>query len=303
MKELNKIESRKLYEDLKNKNPKMSLDKLLYEAFNQVKENDNDSFDKFKACLLEANNINEYDYYTKNVKPEIKKYVEENIFPQYAQNDQGHGILHIIEVIRRSFALKETLGLELNDNMVYVIAACHDLGKYEEKEGGEKHAVIAGRRFFNDKKMQEFFGEEERKRVKEAIEDHSSSLEDMPRSDYGKLVSSADRNTSIRMVFIRSFFVGKRRNPTQTISDYLEFTLQRLRKRYSIEDSENMFFADETYEKFLEDMRLLLQDGDRFKELYREVNHITSDAHVLAEEPGETSYINLFKKKQQLGER
>lgn len=297
MKELNDELLRKLYEENKEKNLDLSLDELLYKIFEQVKENESDSYDKFKSKLLKANNINEYDYYTKNVNPEIKKYVEEKIFPQYAQNDQGHGILHILEVIRRSFALIDTLKLNLNNDIVYVIAACHDLGKYQEHETGEKHAIIAARKFINDKELTSFFKEQERMIIKEAIEDHSSSLEDMPRSDYGKLVSSADRNTSIRMVFIRSFFVGKRKNPDQTIADFLDFTFNRLRKRYSKEHSENMFFADKTYENFLKDMRLLLEDEKRFKDLYCEVNHITSYEHILDEEPGETSYINLFQAK------
>ena len=295
MKVLNKDELISLFKKCKEKDQEKSLDEILEIAYENVKEDEGDSFDKFKAEFLKANGIDEYEYYTKNVNPELKHYIEENIFPQYSKNDQGHGILHILEVIRRSFALRETLGLKLDDNIMYAAAACHDWGKYEEHQTGEKHAKIAGRRFINDKKLKTFFTEQDAITVKEAIEDHSSSLEDMPRSDYGKLVSSADRNTSIRMVFIRSFFVGKRKNPTQTIPDYLEYTLQRLRKRYSEEDSENMFFADKTYENFLVDMRNLLKDGDKFKNLYCEINHISSYDHVLAQEPGETSYINMFK--------
>jgi len=297
MKELNEEVLKKIYEENKDEYVNLSLDELIELSFNQVKEEETDSFDKFKEDFLKANNINEYEYYTKNVNPEIKKYVEENIFQEYAKNDQGHGILHILEVIRRSFALMDTLKLRLDDNMVYVIAACHDWGKHQEHKTGEKHAIIAARNFMNDEVFPEFFTEEERIIIKEAIEDHSSSLEEMPRSNYGKLVSSADRNTSIRMVFIRSFFVGKRKNPDQLISDYLDFTFDRLRKRYSPEHSENMFFADKTYENFLKDMRLLLEDEKRFKDLYCEVNHITSYEHTLSEEPGETSYINLFKAK------
>ena len=45
-------------------------------------------------------------------------------------------------------------------------------------------------------------------------------------------------------------------------------------------------------------MRTLLKDGDKFKNIYCETNHITSYDHVLAEEPGETSYINMFKAKE-----
>ena len=243
--------------------------------------------------------IKEYNACTKEVSPEIKKYVEQEIFPQYSKNDQGHGILHILEVVRRSFVLNKSLNLGLDPNMIYVIAASHDLGKYQEHETGEKHAKIAGRRFIQNSSFSRFFTDSQRQTIKEAIEDHSSSLEDMPRSDYGKLVSSADRNTSIEMVFIRSFFVGKRKNPDQNMEDYLEFTLNRLRKRYSEEDSENMFFADSDYETFLADMRELLKDGEKFKNLYCEINHVSSRDHCLKDEPGETSYTNLFISKRE----
>ena len=95
------------------------------------------------------------------------------------KNNKGHGILHILEVIRRSFALKDTLKdtlkEDLDDDIIYAVAACHDLGKYEEQKGGEKHAIIAGRRFMNDETMPKFFDEKKRKDIKEAIEDNSSS--------------------------------------------------------------------------------------------------------------------------------
>lgn len=243
--------------------------------------------------------IKQYHECTKDVNSKLRKYVEENIFPQYAKNDQGHGILHILEVIRRSFVLNESLNLNLNPDMIYVIAASHDLGKHEEHSSGEKHAKIAGRRFIQNEDFSSFFNNQERLTIKEAIEDHSSSLEDMPRSDYGKLVSSADRNTSIEMVFIRSFFVGKRKNPEQNMEDYLEFTLNRLRKRYGLDNPENMFFADDDYETFLKEMRELLKDGEKFKNLYCEINHVTSRNHCLKDEPGETSYTNLFTPKRE----
>ena len=55
------------------------------------------------------NKIKEYQACTKDVDANLKKYVEEYLFPQYAKNDQGHGILHILEVIRRSFVLNNSL--------------------------------------------------------------------------------------------------------------------------------------------------------------------------------------------------
>ena len=279
---------KELYEKVKKENPDRSLDELLHEAFKTVKTSDIDSFEDFRALILKANNINEYDFYTKNVNPELKKYIESNIFPEYEKNDQGHGILHIREVIRRGFALNSTLKLGLDENMIYAITACHDVGKYIDHEN---HNFIAAKIFIENEDMKKFFTDGQRNIIKEAIEDHRSSLEDVPRSIYGKLVSSADRNTRIEIVFIRSFFVGKWRTPDENVEDFLDFTFKRLTKRYSKEKPENMFLEDETYKTFLKDMRNLLKDEVRFKNRYCEVNHIKSRKNKLSDEKGETSYI------------
>ncbi len=279
---------KELYEKVKKENPDRSLDELLQEAFKTVKTSDIDSFEDFRALILKANNINEYDFYTRNVNPELKKYIERNIFPEYEKNDQGHGILHIREVIRRGFALNSTLKLGLDENMIYAITACHDIGKYVDHEN---HNLIAAKIFIENEDMKKFFTDEQRNIIKEAIEDHRSSLEDVPRSIYGKLVSSADRNTRIEIVFIRSFFVGKWRTPDENVEDFLDFTFKRLTKRYSKEKPENMFLEDETYKTFLKDMRNLLKDEVRFKNRYCEVNHIKSRKNKLSDEKGETSYI------------
>ncbi len=279
---------KELYEKMKIENPDMSLDELLQESFKTVKTSEKDSFEDFRILILKANNINEYDFYTKNVNPELKKYIENKVFPEYEKNDQGHGILHIKEVIRRGFALNSTLKLGLDENMIYAITACHDVGKYIDYEN---HNLIAAKIFIENEDMKSFFTDEQREIIKEAIEDHRSSLEDTPRSIYGKLVSSADRNTRIEIVFIRSFFVGKWRTPDENVEDFLDFTFKRLTKRYSKEKPENMFLEDETYKTFLQDMRNLLKDEVKFKNRYCEVNHIKSRQNKLSDEKGEIGYI------------
>lgn len=279
---------RKLFEEVKTENANMSLDEILYEVYERANLGENENFDKVRSLILNANDINEYEYYTKEVNPELKRYIEENVFPEYDKNDKAHGIIHIREVIRRAFALRETLKLDLDTDMVYAIAACHDLGKYIDHETHEK---IAGDRFIKDENMKRFFTDEQRVMVKEAIEDHRSSFADTPRSDYGKLISSADRNTRIEIVFIRSFFVAKSRTPEMGMEDYLDFTFKRLSKRYGEENPENMFFEDETYRVFLEDMRQLLKNEVEFKNRYCEVNHIQSRKNKVCDEKGETAYL------------
>ena len=131
--------------------------------------------------------LSEIEQYTSEVNPELKKYIGENIFPQYEKNYKGHGILHILEVIRRAFALNKNLNLGLDKNMIYAIASCHDLGKYINSDIHEK---IAADFFIKDNNMKRFFNDEQRIIIKEAIEDHRSSKKDHPRTKYGELIIS-----------------------------------------------------------------------------------------------------------------
>ncbi len=282
-----------IFETVKEKNPTLSLDELLYQTYLRVRVRETDNFDKYRSSILETNGIDELEYYTSSVDKDLKEYVETYVFPQYSKNDGAHGIVHILEVIRRSFALNDTFKLGLKPNMIYAIAAYHDLGKHEDHEN---HHLIGAKRFLNDTEVHRFFTDEEIQTIKEAIEDHRSSKEDEPRSVYGKLVSSADRNTSIDIVFIRSFFVAKERQPETQIEDYLDYTIKRLSKKYDEENPENMFYEDQTYQEFIKDMRTLLNQEEAFKERYCQVNHITSRTNKVRDYLGEVSYTKRLKK-------
>ena len=225
------------------------------------------------------------------VDEKLKQYICNNIFPRYAKNDLGHNIVHIKEVIRRSFVLDKTFNLNLDENMLFTIASYHDLGKYLDHE---RHHLIAGKLFFEDENMKQFFNDEQRKVIREAIEDHRSSKKDSPRSVYGKLISSADRNTSIEIVFIRSFFVAHERMPEENIEEYLDYTIKRLSKKYSIDNPENMFYEDKVYQDFLVEMRKLLQQPEKFKQEYCRINRIISRKHKVCEEKGR---IDLMEQK------
>ena len=85
--------------------------------------------------------------------------------------------------------------------------------------------------------------------------------------------------------------------PETNIEEYLDYTIQRLSKKYDEENPENMFFEDETYKVFIQDMRALLKREEEFKNRYCEVNHIVSRANRVKEEQGEIAYIKIFKRK------
>ena len=57
---------------------------------------------------------------------DLVEFVETKILPQYAEFDRAHNMEHVTRVIRRSLDLVKTTGADIN--MVYAIAAYHDLG-------------------------------------------------------------------------------------------------------------------------------------------------------------------------------
>ena len=125
----------------------------------------------------------------------LKKYIEENLFPQYNKNEKAHNIEHIKFVIRRSFELIEQNELDVDNDIVYVVAAYHDIGHHIDPQ---KHEIVSAEMMAKDEKLKNFFSKEELLIIKEAIEDHrASSDRDEPRSIYGKIVSSADRNNTV----------------------------------------------------------------------------------------------------------
>ena len=92
------------------------------------------------------------------VNEELKKYIEDNIFPEYNKNEKGHGIEHIKYVINRSFELVEENNLDVNLNMVYVIAAFHDIGHHID---AKTHEIISADIMSKDKALPKFFNKDE----------------------------------------------------------------------------------------------------------------------------------------------
>lgn len=164
--------------------------------------------------------------------------------------------------------------------MIYVIAAFHDIGKHIDNSIHEK---IAAEIFMKDEFIRKFFSKEKLIVMKDAILDHRSSKKDKPKTTYGELVSSADRNTSINTVFKRSFYVGLEKQPDTSVDDYLKFTRKRLIKKYSLESPENMFYEDFIYANFLQEMRLLLDNEKDFEDKYCLVNNLSERNLSLSE--------------------
>ena len=92
------------------------------------------------------------------INKELKQYIENNIFPEYNKNEIGHGINHIKYVIDRSFQLVKENNLDVNLDMVYVIASYHDIGHHIDSK---RHEIISAEIMSKDKNLEKFFNKEE----------------------------------------------------------------------------------------------------------------------------------------------
>lgn len=195
------------------------------------------------------------------IKEEIKQYIEKNVLPEYQKNDKGHNNKHIDYVIRRSFEIIEQNNLDVSHNIVYVIAAYHDIGHHIDAKNHEK---VSADIMSKDENLKRFFSPEKLKIIKEAIEDHRASAEHDPRNIYGKIVSSADRNNTVEKCLERSYFYGKRLNPEATDEQLYERAFEHLNKKFGYDGYAKFYFKDREYEEFLQDIRRILKDKKTF---------------------------------------
>ncbi|EGC18855.1 HD domain-containing protein [Prevotella multiformis] len=158
---------------------------------------------------------------------EIMTFVERQILPRYNAFGQSHGLGHVQRVIRNSLALAAVTGADVN--MVYVIAAYHDLGM---KGPRAIHHLTGGKILMADARLRRWFSAEQLKIMKEAVEDHRASSSRAPRSIYGKIVAEADRDLEPNVVFSRAVLFGFENYPKMNEEQMWERFQSHMREKY-----------------------------------------------------------------------
>jgi len=213
------------------------------------------------------------------INKKLQEYIENNIFPSYEKNDLGHNLDHIKYVIERSFKFIKENNLDVDYNMVYVIAAYHDIGHYIDAKNHEKVSAIM---LLADDNLKQFFNEEQIRIMAEAVHDHRASLAKKgkrPRSIYGEIVSSADRNTLIEVPLKRTYAYRMEHSPGATLDEIIEESRQHIIDKFGKVGyaPDAMYFEDLDYKKFLEDIPALVENKEEFRRRFIEVNNISLD--------------------------
>ena len=201
------------------------------------------------------------------INKDLTKYIEDHVLPEYKNNEKAHDVNHINYVINRSLKLVRENNLKVNIDMAFVIAAYHDIGHSIDSK---RHEIISAEIMYNDKNLSKYFSDEELNIMKEAIEDHRASSKEEPRSIYGKIVSSADRNHSVNECLRRSYTYGKKLNPDYLDEELFLNAYNVLLNKFGENGNAKHYFKDKQYEKFLKEIRNLLKDKENFINTQRE---------------------------------
>ena len=200
----------------------------------------------------------------------LKEYIEKNVFPEYTKNDSGHGIEHINYVIDRCFRFAKQFD-NIDLDMLYTIAAFHDIAHHIDKKN---HENLSAEIFYKNDDMKQFFTEEQRIIIKEAVEDHRASSDSVPRSDYGKIISSADRSTDVNEFLRRTHAYTLKHTPEATLEQMLIRAYNHTSDKYGDNGYAKHYVVDDEYNEFRNEISNLLSDKNLFNAKYLKVNNL-----------------------------
>lgn len=201
------------------------------------------------------------------------EFVERQILPRYNAFGESHGLRHVSRVIKNSLRLADVTGADID--MVYVIAAYHDLGM----EGPRAiHHLTSGKILMADARLKKWFNADQLKVMKEAVEDHRASSSRQPRSIYGKIVAEADRDIDVHEIFLRAIQYGKENDPDKTVEEHWERFAQHMDEKYSNNGYIKLWIPNSPNEKALKELRNIIEDKKllrkAFDDIWKEMSEI-----------------------------
>jgi uncharacterized protein len=197
---------------------------------------------------------------------DLVEFIETKILPKYTEFDRAHNLEHVTRVIRRSIDLVKTTGADIN--MVYTIAAYHDLGMSGPRA---IHHLTGGKILAADSRLKRWFTPEQIKIMKEAVEDHRASASRSPRSLYGKIIAEADRDIDVDVVIRRTIQYGLSNYPELNRDGHWKRFKEHLDSKYSVNGYIRLWLPKSPNEKNLNDLRNLIANPRRLRERFDKI--------------------------------
>ena len=200
------------------------------------------------------------------IQPQLKSYIEQEILPRYDYFDAAHQRNHAEEVIERSLDLSKHY--DVNNDMVYAIAAYHDTGLCE---GRDTHHLVSGRIIREDKKLRDWFTEDQIEAMAQAAEDHRASGGHEPRSIYGKIVAEADRLITPEKVIRRTIQFTQDHFPDYDKEQQYQRFREHLMEKYSDTGYLRLWIPESDNAIRLEELRKIIRDENAMRDAFEQL--------------------------------
>ena len=199
---------------------------------------------------------------------DLVEFIETKILPQYAAFDAAHNMEHVTRVIRHSLELVKITGADIN--MVYTIAAYHDLGMSGPRA---VHHLTGGKILATDARLRKWFSPEQLKVMREAVEDHRASASHSPRSIYGKIVAEADRDLDSDIVIRRTIQFGLANYPQLDYEGQYRRFKEHMDNKYSKDGYIKLWIPNSPNAKRLNDLRNLIALPAELRKAFDKIYH------------------------------
>ena len=200
------------------------------------------------------------------VSLDIMQFVETQILPRYTAFGESHGLRHVNRVIKNALKLAHITGADID--MVYVIAAYHDLGMSGPRA---IHHITGGKILMADYRLKRWFSKEQIAIMKEAVEDHRASSSRQPRSIYGKIVAEADRDIEAHEIFRRAILYAKENNPNVDKEQLWELFANHMDEKYSVHGYIKLWIPNSPNEHELKLLRETIEDKAQLRQEFENI--------------------------------
>lgn len=200
------------------------------------------------------------------VNLDLMSFVETSILPKYNSFGKSHGLPHVQRVIANSLVLSRRLGTDIN--MVYAIAAYHDLGMSGPRA---IHHITSGKILVADQRLRKWFSPDQIAIMKEAVEDHRASAAHEPRSIYGKIVAEADRDLQPDVVFTRAIEYGIEHYPELDQEQQWARFAQHMDEKYGHDGYIKLWIPNSPNEQYIKTVREVIADRTRLRATFDEI--------------------------------
>ena len=200
------------------------------------------------------------------IRKSLHDFIESEVIPRYAAFDKAHREDHARMVIDRALAMGKAY--DIDEEMLYAAAACHDLGLSVDRK---THHLESGKIIRADDRLLEWFSPDQIETIAEAAEDHRASATEPPRSIYGCLVAEADRMIEPVTIIRRTVQFGFAHYPSPDKEAHWQRTLEHLHEKYAESGYLHLLIPGSPNEAPLAELRSIIHDTSRLRAIFEEI--------------------------------